>query len=77
MPDPEETDLGNADPFGRRTRPNGSGTFSEKEDDHDAGGRSHGFLSHVCAHCAAENWVDPGWLVFRCWSCGSTETLPL
>jgi len=74
MAEPEETYLGSTDPFGRRIRPaNGFGTSSEAEDHHDAGGRSHGFLSHVCAQCAAENWIDPSWVVFRCWSCGGTE----
>jgi hypothetical protein len=68
MLDPEETDPSSADPFGRRIRPkNGSGTFTEKDDRDDTGGRSHGFLSHICAQCAAENWIDPGWLVLVVW----------
>jgi hypothetical protein len=74
MSDPEATSAVNGDTLGRKTPPSNGNTKSDQaSDENEVAGRSHGFICHVCRMCAAENWIDPGWLVFRCWSCGASE----
>jgi hypothetical protein len=72
MADPLETRPENVDPYGKKTPPqNGVSKLGETQNDKDVGGRSHGLHSRICTQCGAENWIDPSWLVFRCWCCGN------
>jgi hypothetical protein len=74
MSDTESISAINGDSLGRKAEPDSGNIKSDKAGEEDAvAGRSHGFIRHICGICAAENWIDPGWVVFRCWSCGATE----
>jgi hypothetical protein len=78
MPDPEPSPSA-ADDFDLPGKENLNGKRGSEEllGISDVGGRAGGFMCHVCTGCTAQNWIDPSWELFTCWSCGSYQTVGL